>query len=205
MWVFGNAICAKVGNAWYAPMWVGFGLVSAIAEPTGLGASGAIYGIIGFTLVFYPVNDVTMAYWIVIRFGTFTLPSYALVIIYLAFDIFGLVTGDEAVAYLSHIAGCAAGVGLALVLLTSKRVVPTEQEWTVIDLLTRHDKTRARGQRGSVVTDRLYVRLPSGQVKTLRVDEFIRHEQQGKPVNQFPVSEDGKSWTTFGKWRANRP
>jgi len=211
LWVFGNAICAKIGNAWYLPMWIGFGLLSAVAEPEGLGASGAIYGVIGFVLVFYPINEVTMAWWILIRFGTFTLASVWVIVMYVASDVLGLITGGQAVAYLSHVAGCAAGAGLALILLKTGVLETTDQEWTILDILGRHPKTRAQAEptrpgadSGRTRDQLLHVRLPDGKVKQLPVEEFLHHEIQGKSVNQFPVSEDGENWTTFGQWRQTR-
>ena len=213
LWVFGNATCAKVGNVWYLPMWIGFGLLSAVAQPEGLGASGAIYGVIGFTLVFYPLNEVTMAWWFLVRFGTFTLTSFWVILMYVAFDLLGLIAGGEEVAYLAHVAGCATGAGLALILLKTKILETTEQEWTILDILGRHPKTLAQmgrepaapGPGSGRARDRLlHVRLPNGQVKHLPVHEFLRHEAQGKSVNHFPVSEDGERWTTFGEWRQTR-
>ncbi len=213
LWVFGNAIYAKVGNLWYLPMWIGFGLLSAVAQPEGLGASGAIYGVIGFVLVFYPINEVTMAWWFIVRFGTFTLASFWVIVMYVASDVLGLVTGSEAVAYLAHVAGCATGAGLALILLKTRILETTEQEWTILDILGRHPKTRAQAgseptgpgaDSGRMRDQLLHVRLPDGKVKHLPVEEFLRHERQGKSVNQFPVSEDGESWTTVGQWRQTR-
>jgi hypothetical protein len=46
----------------------------------------------------------------------------------------------------------------------------------------------------------LQVCLPGGRLKRLPVHEFLRHEAQGQPINQFPVSEDGKT-SNFGLWR----
>lgn len=213
LWVFGNAICAKVGNGWYLPMWLGFGLLSAVAQPEGLGASGAIYGIVGFTLVFYPINEVTLAYWFIIRFGTFTLASCWVILTYVAFDLLGMAGGGEEVAYLAHVAGCASGAGLALILIGTRVLEPTEQEWTILEILGRHSKTLGLSTRkpagagtGSGAPDdrMLHVRLSDGRVKHLPIHEFLRHEAQGKSVNQFPVSEDGESWTTFGEWRKAR-
>ena len=214
LWVFGNAICAKIGNVWYLPMWLGFGLLSAVAQPEGLGASGAIYGVIGFTLVLYPLNDVTMAWWFLVRFGTFTLASYWVILTYVAFDVLGVISGGQEVAYLAHVAGCATGAGLALILLKTRVLEATEQEWTILDILGRNPKTVARtkpepagpGSGSGQARDRiLHVRLPDGRLKHLPVHEFLRHEAQGKSVNQFPVSEDGETWTTFGEWRQTRP
>ena len=208
MWVFGNAVCAKVGNLWYLPLWIGFGLISAVAEPYGLGASGAINGVIGFCLVFYPINHVTMFYFILVRGGSFSLSSYWMILMWLAFDILGLVTGAEYVAYLSHVAGFAAGAVTAVALLATKRLKPTKYERTLLDLVKDpksrppRSETRLAGDRHDRRLDvrRLHVQLADGTRKFLPLDEFRRHERMGKPVNHLRVSEDGKRWTTYGEW-----
>lgn len=229
MWVFGNAVCAKVGNGWYPLLWLGCGLVAAVGQrildPQGalLGASGAIAGIMGFYIVFYLLNDVTMFYFIwLIRFhtDTFSLSSFWVVGAYTALDIYGAVSGGGGVAYFAHLGGTAAGFAAATILLKTGLVEADEDERTLFDAIAaraaRKDpsKAAAKGVKSSHLDPppdrmlrpqtRLHVRLPNGTVKHLSVEEFDRHEAQGKPVDQFPVSEDGKTWTTYGQWRQRR-
>ena len=55
LWVFGNAICAKVGNLAYVLIYLGLGVFSAMVHLVfdgmpAVGASGAINGIVGMFL-----------------------------------------------------------------------------------------------------------------------------------------------------------
>jgi len=59
LWLFGNAVCSKIGNVLYAPVYIGLGLITAFSHllfsgGRAIGASGAINGIVGMYLVFFP-------------------------------------------------------------------------------------------------------------------------------------------------------
>ncbi|MHC4158525.1 MAG: rhomboid family intramembrane serine protease, partial [Planctomycetota bacterium] len=64
LWLFGNAVCSKIGNIVYLPVYVLLGLVAAVSHlifiggPM-IGASGAINGIVGMYLVFFPENSIS--------------------------------------------------------------------------------------------------------------------------------------------------
>ncbi|MFO0826767.1 MAG: rhomboid family intramembrane serine protease [Phycisphaerales bacterium] len=207
MWVFGNAACAKLGQWGYLALWLGAGLVSAVAEPYGLGASGAINGAVGFCLVFYPLNDITMFWWL-IRGGTFAISGYWMILLWCAFDILGIVSGpSDGIAYLSHVVGLASGAGAAIAVIKLGWIEADEDERTLLEVWASRGKRAksgtARAHSATLGTRRLKVRMPSGIEKELPVVEFLRHESQGKQVNHFSVSEDGEHWTTFGEWRAS--
>ncbi len=82
LWVFGNAVCQKMGNLLYLPVYLFVGLFAAIVHvlfdgDPAVGASGAINGIIAVYLIFYPIHDIS-CFWLFclffyIRFGTFTI------------------------------------------------------------------------------------------------------------------------------------
>lgn len=128
LWVFGNAICAKVGNVYYLPLYLALGLVAAathMAFDGGLavGASGAINGIVGMFLVWYPLNAVSCVYlfffFVFVRGGAFALSSFWIILMWLAFDILGALMRTGGTAYYAHLGGffAGAGVGLAFLLL----------------------------------------------------------------------------------------
>lgn len=59
LWVFGNAVCSKVGNFTYLLFYLCVGVFAAAAHlvfsgGTAIGASGAINGIVGMFLIFFP-------------------------------------------------------------------------------------------------------------------------------------------------------
>ncbi len=62
LWVFGNSVCAKIGNILYLPIYLFVGLCAGVSylifsgNMPMLGASGAINGIVGMYLVFFPTN-----------------------------------------------------------------------------------------------------------------------------------------------------
>jgi membrane associated rhomboid family serine protease/DNA-directed RNA polymerase subunit RPC12/RpoP len=122
LWVFGNAVCAKVGNALYPLIYVALGVTAGVAHVVSgggpaIGASGAINGIVGMYLVLYPVNDISCAYVVVIRFGRFAVSGFWMILLWLAFDIWGAVSGSGRIAYFAHLGGFAAGFGLAFLLI----------------------------------------------------------------------------------------
>ncbi len=64
LWLFGNAVCSKIGNVFYLPVYVGLGLIAAtshliFSDGRAVGASGAINGIVGMYLVFFPENSMS--------------------------------------------------------------------------------------------------------------------------------------------------
>ena len=68
LWIFGNAVCAKIGNVRYLPIYLGLGIFAGLTHmifqggPV-IGASGAINGVVGMFLVFFPENSIT-CFWI---------------------------------------------------------------------------------------------------------------------------------------------
>lgn len=124
LWVFGNAVCYKLGNLLYFPVYLFLGACSTVAyilftgDHPALGASGAINGIVGMYLILFPTNNITMMYWFALFIrGTFEITGYWMILFWFAFDILGLVMGGGGVAYMAHIGGFVGGVVLAYVLL----------------------------------------------------------------------------------------
>ena len=75
-----------------------------------IGASGAINGIVGVFLLWYPLNSSSCIYWFYIRGGTFQISSYWMILFWLMFDIWGVASGGGSVAYWAHIGGFLAGM-----------------------------------------------------------------------------------------------
>ncbi len=151
LWIFGNAVCSKIGNLMYLPMYIVLGLLAAISHllfqgGAMIGASGAINGIVGMFLIFFPQNDITcyflffLSYRPIIR--QFTISSYWMILFWFAFDLLGaIMTGTKAgsVAYFAHIGGFAAGVFAAIVLLKTKIVVMEPRyEKSLLQIIHEH-------------------------------------------------------------------
>jgi membrane associated rhomboid family serine protease len=141
LWVFGNAVCAKVGNLAYPFVYLGLGvvagLVSHLLDPRpAVGASGAINGIVGMFLVWYLLNDISC--WYGFWFfgagdsGALQVSSFWMILLWLAFDVWGAIGGAGDIGYLAHLAGFAAGFALAVLLLKLKWVEMEEGERSLL-------------------------------------------------------------------------
>jgi len=143
LWLFGNAVCAKIGNLKYLLLYVTLGVVSGIAHLTlssgaAVGASGAINGIVGVYLVLFFENAITCYYfvWVLFLFvlRQFTVSSFWMIGIWLFWDIVGAVRGASGVAYFAHLGGFGAGFALALYLcrknwITMERYEKSLWQW----------------------------------------------------------------------------
>ncbi len=122
LWVFGNAVCAAVGNGAYVFIYIFLGMFSgavhlmADAHPA-IGASGAINGVVGMTLVLFPRNQLHNWYWIYFKIGTFAVKTYWMILLWFLFDIFGSIGSPDGIAHWAHIGGLVGGIILALAAL----------------------------------------------------------------------------------------
>ena len=151
LWLFGNAVCSKVGNILYFPFYLFLGIIAAASHNIfnggpAIGASGAINGIVGMYLVFFPENSVSMffclpfPFFLYFRPVCFSISGYWIILLWFVFDLFGAWTGTDNVAYFAHIGGFLGGVGLASLLLKYKIVVMEKDERSIYELLKRKKK-----------------------------------------------------------------
>jgi membrane associated rhomboid family serine protease len=124
LWIFGNALCAKIGNLKYILLYVLFGLAAGIthrlfASGPVLGASGAINGVVGMYLVLFFENEITclFAFWFILPYVRwFGVRSIWMILFYLFWDIVGAMGGGSHVANFAHLGGFATGFGIAFLL-----------------------------------------------------------------------------------------
>lgn len=127
LWIFGNAVCSKIKNYYYLPIYFILGICAAIthlifSNGAAIGASGAINGVVGMYLVFFPLNEISCLYIIYFRPGFFSLSSFWMILMWFTFDILGVLLAGQGVAYFAHIGGFLAGVAIAVTLLKLKIV-----------------------------------------------------------------------------------
>jgi membrane associated rhomboid family serine protease len=141
LWVFGNAVCAKVGNLKYLPIFLFLGLGAAAAHlwlngSPAIGASGAVNGIVGMFLVFFWQNEMDCVFFILIVlrpiYKTFSVSSYWMILLWLVFDIIGALIGEGQTAYYAHLGGFFSGAILAVVLLKLKLVTMYRDEQSLV-------------------------------------------------------------------------
>ncbi|MBI1916706.1 MAG: rhomboid family intramembrane serine protease [Planctomycetes bacterium] len=148
LFVFGNAINAKLGHSGFLASYLGIGvLVHLVWLAVGggeayLGASGAIMGVCGMFLVLYPRNGVRV-FWgegslaLLARSWTGEIPGWAIVLLYLAFDVWGAIFDRKTnIAYVSHIVGGLLGIALAIVLVKGGWLTPDRGEQTLLQWLS---------------------------------------------------------------------
>lgn len=144
LWVFGNAVCAKIGNLRYLSLYFGFGLIAAMAHllfmggPM-IGASGAIMGVVGMYLVFFPVNDITCYFILIYRPYAFTVSSYWMVLMWLGYNLLGAFSSvgsssGGGTAYFAHLGGFFCGFVLAVFLLKKKWIHMERYEKSLLQL-----------------------------------------------------------------------
>lgn len=114
LWIFGNAICAAVGNIAYPFLYLFLAVFSGstyllMSTHPAIGASGAINGIVGMTLVLFPKNRIHTFYWFFIIVGKFKTKTSWMILYWLAFDILGTIYGGDGVAHWAHIGGFVGG------------------------------------------------------------------------------------------------
>jgi len=147
LWVFGNAICSKLGNIIYLPLFVLCGLGAAASHliingNPALGSSGAIFGIVGMFLVLFPQNEVScfIMWFSLANFSRiFTVSSYWVIVMWFLFsDILGAIflDGITKVAYFAYLGGFASGFAIAILLLKMKRVKMETHERSLLQLLS---------------------------------------------------------------------
>lgn len=124
LWIYGDNVEEVLGPVRYLLFYLTCGLAGALAQiaaapnsviPT-LGASGAIAGVMGAYLIWFPHNQIRV---LVFRFITI-LPAVVVVGGWIAFQIYlgvaglGQIGESGGVAYLAHVGGAVAGIIAAL-------------------------------------------------------------------------------------------
>ncbi len=153
LWVFGNAVCAKLGNLFYFFVYMLLGIFAGVThvlvypEIPGIGASGAIMGIVGIFVVFFPSNDISCLWlWLLAYF--FPLPrlgrvieisSIYIVIYYILQNIVGIYLKLPMVAYHAHIGGFVSGFVLAILLLKLKILKTADWERSILQVLGKKE------------------------------------------------------------------
>jgi membrane associated rhomboid family serine protease/DNA-directed RNA polymerase subunit RPC12/RpoP len=163
LWVFGNAVCAKIGNLRYLLLYILLGVVAGMAHLLTsrgalLGASGAINGVVGIYLVLFYENEVTclFAFWPLVFFYVrwFAVSGVWMILLWLLWDIVGALRGGSNVGHVAHLGGFAGGFGVALWMCQKGWITMEKYEKS---LLQMWQERRHGPERESLET--AYVRL----------------------------------------------
>jgi rhomboid family protein len=137
LWIFGDNVEDALGHAWYLVFYIACGLVAsfgqAIVAPSSrvpmIGASGAIAGVLGAYLVWYPWSRVRTLLFLGFFFTFTEMPAPVFLVLWFVIQFFSgtlsLVTASATsggVAFFAHIGGFAVGLLVALWLRASGKV-----------------------------------------------------------------------------------
>jgi membrane associated rhomboid family serine protease len=143
LWIFGGAMNYKFGHLGYLGLYVFSAVVAGMAHYAlrggpAVGASGAINGVMGAFLVFFPTNKVTVLWIPHILLLQFSRPAHItgiwLILFWLAWDVLMILLGGGRVAYWAHVGGFIAGFAVAMLLAATGWVKPTEGEETLLEV-----------------------------------------------------------------------
>lgn len=186
LWIFGNAVCSKVGNSLFFPLFLAFGLFAAAAHlifcggPM-IGASGAINGVVGMYLVFYPLNNISCLWWWYAYGRTFSISGFWLIGLWFLFDLFGAMTGPGYVAYFAHLGGFALGVALGFALLALKVVKMSEDERSIVCIVREHRQKR--------LEDRLAAEARQDLMKARQAESEQRRAQRVEAIKRQAAAQ----------------
>ncbi len=139
LWVFGDNVEDALGHAGYLVFYLFCGAAAALGQAAAapsstmpmVGASGAIAGVLGAYLVWYPWARIKTFLFFGIFFTTTELPAPVFLVLWFVVQFFSgtlsLATAGAAsggVAWFAHVGGFLAGVVLALVLRSTGRARP---------------------------------------------------------------------------------
>ncbi len=142
LFCFGNALNARLGHVLYVALYMLISVLAALlwllasSSATLLGSVGAVMGVTGAFVVFYPRNDVRIFYLGRVGLGTFLVASYWMVAISMVLDLVAVTIGlDGGLPYACALGGELAGFVMALALLASGRIAPVRHEENLLQVL----------------------------------------------------------------------
>lgn len=147
LYFFGNNVNDKLGNIGYLCFYLAGAVFSGlghsfISHSPVLGASGAVAAVTGGYMVLFPKSLITIIYWFII-IGTIEIPAFFFIGLKLIVIDNVINQSTEAIAYGAHIAGYAAGIIIAMMLLAF-RLLPSDHSdmWSMLKQWNRRRRYR---------------------------------------------------------------
>lgn len=156
LFLYGNAVNAKIGHLLYIPLYLAIGVGESLIwlwfgdGQLTIGASGAVMGIVGAFVVWYPRNNVSIFYWLFfIKVGTWSISAYVVIAFYVVLDLVGMLGGGGVVNHLAHFAGAALGFG-AMMIAAATGLIETEMgEQSLLDMMRGRNARSHRDRYGT--------------------------------------------------------
>ena len=142
LFVFGNAVNAKIGHLPYVILYVGVAILAGVAwlvfpgdALCAVGASGAVMGVAGAFAVIYPLNEISFFAMIWLTPTTFEVRSVWVLLLYFILDTLGFLGGGDGVSHISHMAGVVTGAAATVGLVLAGIAMPSAGEKTLPEIL----------------------------------------------------------------------
>ena len=147
LWAFGLVVEGKVGLLQFLGIFVGIGVTQSAIEQLlmcfngvggSLGASAAIFGILGIAMVWAPRNEFEVFYLFGFRMGTIEIPILMYGFLQFALEIFNVVMGQFGIsAGVLHLMGFALGLAIGFVWLVRGWV--DCDGWDLVTVIKGHE------------------------------------------------------------------
>ena len=129
LWVFGISVENATGHFRFVLLFllcgIGAGIGQALVDPysviPGVGASGAVSGILGAYILVYPYQRIRILYFLGYRGGSFYMSALVGIGLWIAMQMWSMITTDPTaqvggVAWTAHVGGFTAGMILIVIL-----------------------------------------------------------------------------------------
>jgi len=154
LWVFGNPVCETTRNWPFTLLLFLCALCAGVVHMAldghpAIGASGMVNGVVGFYLIMFPTNRITVGYWIFFRAGTFQMAGGWWILLWMVVDAYGAIRGgDTNIGYWAHIGGLGAGIAFGwLFLIRGWAGLQSYDNPSLLELLRRRPVTGERTTR----------------------------------------------------------
>jgi membrane associated rhomboid family serine protease len=124
LWIFGDNIESRLGHLGFLAAYLGTGVVAMglhglLSDQGGIGASGAVTGVMGLYFVACPGAKVRILIWLYVFIQIVLIPARGLMLVWFFLqDVLPVLVGaKDNVAHWAHIGGFGAGVVIMLLLL----------------------------------------------------------------------------------------
>ncbi len=188
LWPFGNAVCGKLGNKLYLPIFLGFGLLAglihlALGTGPAVGADSVICAIVGIYIVLFP-EDMMSCFVLLPRPMAVSVSGCWFVLLWFIFDLLAAGLGGST-TYYAHILCAAAGVGLAILLLKKNWLVMEKDEKSLLQMLSKKEEPEEEKGKEGEKKDSQAVEKPPETVD-------MEHPQGKAKPEPIPISGDSR-------------
>ncbi|MDR0250375.1 MAG: rhomboid family intramembrane serine protease [Burkholderiales bacterium] len=180
LFIFGFALEVALGRSRYLLLYLVSGVLShafwwafSSSLIPGVGASGAISGLMGMYLAVYGISRIRFFYWFLIFFGFFTAPAILMFPVWIGKELWGLLFTDTNINYYAHIGGLIGGFALVMG-GRALRILPLNEDYL-------YEKERAAPfKKALVMLEKAVGELDTGKAIKIAGELLKSHPQDEK-------------------------